>query len=108
MALYAETGGHVAKRPRVDFHNSAATVAAAAAAGSGTTTNPTALQIAAAGAGILSQQYIEQQLTRRSQEPEKPNHILLSLHSDQLCYAVSNLRTIKLMKVSKTRKNCHH
>ena len=77
MALYAETGGHVAKRPRVDFHNSAATVAAAAAAGSGTTTNPTALQIAAAGAGILSQQYIEQQLTRRSQEPEKPNHILL-------------------------------
>jgi len=75
MALYAETGGHVAKRPRVDFHNSAATVAAAAAAG--TAANPTALQIAAAGAGILSQQYIEQQLTRRSQEPEKPNHILL-------------------------------
>ena len=74
MALYAETGGHVAKRPRVDFHNS--TTVAAAAAGGGAN-NPTALQIAAAGAGILSQQYIEQQLTRRSQEPEKPNHILL-------------------------------
>jgi heterogeneous nuclear ribonucleoprotein L len=73
MALYAETGGHVAKRPRVDFHNSAATLAAAG----GNAGNPTALQIAAAGAGILSQQYIEQQLTRRSQEPEKPNHILL-------------------------------
>ena len=73
MALYAETGGHVAKRPRVDFHNSAATLAAAGVNAG----NPTALQIAAAGAGILSQQYIEQQLTRRSQEPEKPNHILL-------------------------------
>ena len=31
----------------------------------------------AAAAGILSQQYIEQQLNRRSHEPEKPNHILL-------------------------------
>ena len=68
MALYAETGGHVAKRPRVDFHTSAATVAAVAAAGGGAPSNATALQIAAAGAGILSQQYIEQQLTRRSQE----------------------------------------
>ena len=69
MALYAETGGHVAKRPRVDFHTSAATIAAAAAAGGGATSNTTALQIAAAGAGTLSQQYVEHQLTKRSQEP---------------------------------------
>ena len=141
MALYAETGCHVAKRPRVEFppqtqqqihaHAAAAQQAAAVQAAA-------ALQLAAAtasvpavsaaavptgapaaavpqqnlnqnhsnnvtltpaghgstvtsaitpssslggggggGGGILSQHYIEQQLNRKSHEPEKPNHILL-------------------------------
>lgn len=90
MALYAEPGGHVAKRPRVDF--SAMQMGAQATQLHITTsTSPTsALQLggqlgsqqaAALGGstnhGILSAQYIEQQLTRKSHEPEKPNHILL-------------------------------
>lgn len=81
MALYAESGGHVAKRPRIDFHSHTTSGGdihdRILGAGS-----PTTIQISAGAAGgnqagILSPQYIEQQLSRRSQEPEKPNHILL-------------------------------
>ena len=90
MALYAEPGGHVAKRPRVDFSAAHAAMGAQATQLHITTsTSPTSAiqlgqQAAAAAAlggstnhGILSAQYIEQQLTRKSHEPEKPNHILL-------------------------------
>jgi len=97
MALYAEPGGHVAKRPRVDFSAAAAHAAMGAQATQlhiTTSTSPTSAlqqlggqlgssQAAAAALGgstnhgILSAQYIEQQLTRKSHEPEKPNHILL-------------------------------
>ena len=94
MALYAEPGGHVAKRPRVDFSSAAAAAQAAAATQLHITTSTgshhnnavsasaaaAALQGAGSAAthhGILSAQYIEQQLTRKSHEPEKPNHILL-------------------------------
>ena len=88
MALYAEAGGHVAKRPRVDFHQTTVfphahiltagggMTAAAAALGM---PGAAVLNAAAAGGanGILSQHYIEQQLNRKPAEPEKPNHILL-------------------------------
>ena len=89
MALYAEPGGHVAKRPRVDFSAAAQAAQAAAQATQlhiSTSTSPTSgvnptAAVAALGNsahhGILSAQYIEQQLTRKSNEPEKPNHILL-------------------------------
>lgn len=94
MALYAEAGGHVAKRPRVDFHQTtafhhqpAATAAAlhltaaggmTAAAALGMPANAaTAAAAVLGGNGILSQHYIEQQLNRKPAEPEKPNHILL-------------------------------
>ena len=94
MALYATTdaGGHVAKRARVEFHPAAAAAAAAlhlqtttaapappvVASPIPTITPSTPTPVAAvAAAGILSQQYIEQQLNRKSNEPEKPNHILL-------------------------------
>ena len=89
MALYAaaaDPGGHVAKRPRVDFSAApqlqisttsptSASVAATAAAFQAATSAAAAASQQAAG--ILSPQYIEQQLTRKSHEPEKPNHILL-------------------------------
>ena len=149
MALYAETGCHVAKRPRVEFApqtaqqqihahataaaaQQAAAVQAAAAlqlaaatasvpavsaaagvptgaqpagavpqqnlsqnhsnnvtltpAGHGATVTTPSSSVAGGGGvgcggggggGILSQHYIEQQLNRKSHEPEKPNHILL-------------------------------
>lgn len=89
MALYAEPGGHVAKRPRVDFSAAHAAMGQATQLHITTSTSPTSAiqlgqQAAAAAAlggsanhGILSAQYIEQQLTRKSHEPEKPNHILL-------------------------------
>ena len=76
MALYAEPGGHVAKRPRVDFSASPQIHITTTSA----TTNQSLAASAALSAinhGILSPQYIEQQLTRKSHEPEKPNHILL-------------------------------
>lgn len=87
MALYAaaaDPGGHVAKRARVDFSaapqlqisttSPSAVVATAAAFQAATSAAAAASQ---AASGILSPQYIEQQLTRKSHEPEKPNHILL-------------------------------
>ena len=87
MALYAaaaDPGGHVAKRARVDFSaapqlqistpSPSAVVATAAAFQAATSAAAAANQQAS---GILSPQYIEQQLTRKSHEPEKPNHILL-------------------------------
>jgi len=138
MALYAETGCHVAKRPRVEFppqtqqqihahaaaaQQNAAIQAAAALQLAAATANVPAVSAAAVptgappanlshqnhtnnvtltpaghgsiptsgtaptslagggggggGGGILSQHYIEQQLNRKSHEPEKPNHILL-------------------------------
>lgn len=84
MALYAEAaGGHVAKRPRVEYQTHhitaavpihlAASTGAVAAAANAQQQQPSAVT----AAGILSQQYIEQQLNRKSSEPEKPNHILL-------------------------------
>ncbi len=80
-ALYAEAGGHVAKRPRVDF--TSITTSAAAATGNGHhhhhvsgMTSPVTSG-GYIGGGNMSQQYIEAQLNRKSQEPEKPNHILL-------------------------------
>jgi heterogeneous nuclear ribonucleoprotein L len=69
MALYAEHGGHVAKRPRVDY--SAATQLQI------TTATGNLGHHGGGGGGLLSPHYIEQQLTRKSHEPEKPNHILL-------------------------------
>ena len=91
MALYAEAGGHVAKRPRVDFHQTTAfhhhqpaaalhlTTAGGmtAAAALGMPANAAAAAAVLGGNGILSQHYIEQQLNRKPAEPEKPNHILL-------------------------------
>ena len=70
MALYAssapaDAGGHVAKRPRVDY-----TLQPSMAAAAATLQMPMAPSVAAAVtlpgvAGILSQQYIEQQLNRK-------------------------------------------
>ena len=85
MALYAaaaDPGGHVAKRPRVDFSAGPqlqiSTQTGSAASGALALQAVTAAAShAAAASGILSPQYIEQQLTRKSHEPEKPNHILL-------------------------------
>jgi len=91
MALYAEPGGHVAKRPRVDFTASpqlhisttpvttshASSLGSLGGLGSGTLQSQVSSGHSHAAAGILSPQYIEQQLTRKSHEPEKPNHILL-------------------------------
>ena len=88
MALYAEPGGHVAKRPRVDFTASPQLhiTTTSVAASTGSQGSAGGLGSASSGAGggahgnhggILSPQYIEQQLTRKSHEPEKPNHILL-------------------------------
>ena len=89
MALYAaaaDPGGHVAKRPRVDFSagpqlqisaTSASPASGALALQQALTSSAAAASHAAAASGILSPQYIEQQLTRKSHEPEKPNHILL-------------------------------
>lgn len=78
MALYAEPGGHVAKRPRVDFSAPQLHIISTTASG-GVSAPPSAVTantVVSAG-GVLSPQYIEQQLTRKSHEPEKPNHILL-------------------------------
>ena len=63
MAFYAESGGHAAKRPRVDYHQAGV----AAQTGTGSPGLP----------AVMSPQYIEQQLNKKSNEPEKPNHILL-------------------------------
>jgi len=65
MAFYAESGGHAAKRPRVDYHQ--AGVAQSGGGGGGGVSIP----------AIMSPQYIEQQLNKKPAEPEKPNHILL-------------------------------
>ncbi len=91
MALYAESGGHVAKRPRVEFAPQPTQPLQPAAAAAALLANANAAAVAAAHAAAttastappqpappsLSQHYIEQQLNRRSSEPEKPNHILL-------------------------------
>ena len=63
MAFYAESGGHAAKRARVDYHQAGV----AAQSGTGSPGLP----------AVMSPQYIEQQLNKKSNEPEKPNHILL-------------------------------
>ena len=91
--MYAEPGGHVAKRPRVDFtaspqlHITTTSLSSSQGNGLGGVSASSGLgghnhaqaggQAGGAGGGILSPQYIEQQLTRKSHEPEKPNHILL-------------------------------
>jgi heterogeneous nuclear ribonucleoprotein L len=67
MAFYAESGGHAAKRPRVDYHQGGVAAQAAGGGGGGGATIP----------AVMSPQYIEQQLNKKSNEPEKPNHILL-------------------------------
>jgi len=88
MAMYAEPGGHVAKRPRVDFtaspqlHITTTSLASSQGNGLGGVSASSGVgghnhAAGGAGGGILSPQYIEQQLTRKSHEPEKPNHILL-------------------------------
>ena len=88
MAMYAEPGGHVAKRPRVDFtaspqlHITTTSLASSQGNGLGGVSALSGVgghnhASGGAGGGILSPQYIEQQLTRKSHEPEKPNHILL-------------------------------
>lgn len=66
MAFYAESGGHAAKRPRVDYHQ-AGVAAQTGGTGGGGVTIP----------AVMSPQYIEQQLNKKPAEPEKPNHILL-------------------------------
>ena len=89
--MYAEPGRHVAKRPRVDFTASLqlqiTTTSLASSQGNGLGGvsassvvgghNHAAARAGGASGGILSPQYIEQQLTLKSHEPEKPNHILL-------------------------------
>ena len=96
MALYAE-GGHVAKRARVDYSTSPTPITTLQLT-AGTT--PQNIAAAAATAGILSQQYIEQQLNRRSHEPEKPNHILLftGIISRNLCFCFLLQLNNKLLK----------
>ena len=75
MALYAEPGGHVAKRPRVDFTAAPQLHITTTSATSGISNAPSG--VTSGSNSVLSPQYIEQQLTRKSHEPEKPNHILL-------------------------------
>ena len=68
MAFYAESGGHAAKRPRVDYHQGGVAAQGGGGGGTGGGSNIPA---------VMSPQYIEQQLNKKSNEPEKPNHILL-------------------------------
>ena len=76
MLLHVETGDHVAKRPRVDFHNSAAVVIPAGVDGRSAAKNSTTVQTTIDGNAIIPQHYIDKQLTRGSRGPELPNHIL--------------------------------
>ena len=89
--MYAEPGRHVAKRPRVDFtaslqlHITTTSLASSQGNGLGGVSassvvgghNHAAGGAGGSGGGIFSPQYIEQQLTLKSHEPKKPNHILL-------------------------------
>ena len=70
MAFYAESGGHAAKRPRVDYHQAGVIAQAGSGVGSGSGGGVTI-------PAVMSPQYIEQQLNKKPSEPEKPNHILL-------------------------------
>ena len=56
MALYAETGGHVAKRPRMDFSAAPAAAAAAATAAHLQAASPVAALQLAASTGVQQQQ----------------------------------------------------
>ena len=78
MAMYAEPGGHVAKRPRVDFtaspqlHITTTSLSSSQGNGLGGVTASSdprghaAGGAGGAGGGILSPQYIEQQFTKLS------------------------------------------
>ena len=55
MLLHVETGDHVAKRPRVDFHNSAAVVIPAGVDGRSAAKNSTTVQTTIDGNAILPQ-----------------------------------------------------